>query len=49
MNNLKKMILEKVAKGAYQTAKIEAYSACVCFFYQPVMPQRVKDLKKKSN
>lgn len=47
MKKIKKVILEKIAKTAYETAKLEADSACVCFFYQPVMPQKVKDMKKK--
>lgn len=47
MKNVKAMLLESIAKGAYQTAKMEADSACLCFCYQPVMPQKVKDLKKR--
>lgn len=47
MKNLRKTVLEKVAKTAYKTAKAEADSACVCFCYQPAMPQKVKDLRKK--
>ena len=47
MKNVKAMLLESIAKGAYQTAKMEADSACFCFCYQPVMPQKVKDLKKR--
>ena len=47
MKNLQQVLLEKIAKGAYSTAKIEADSACACFFYQPVMPQKVKDLSKR--
>lgn len=47
MKNLKKVCLEKIAKGAYRTAKLEADSACACFFYQPVMPEKVKELRKQ--
>lgn len=47
MSNVKKVLLSMVAKGAYSTAKNEADSACFCFAYQPKMPQKVKDLKKK--
>ena len=46
MKNIKKALLEKVAKTAYETAKLEVDSACVCFAYQPVMPEKVKELKK---
>lgn len=46
MKNIKKALLMKVAKTAYRTAKMEADSACLCFAYQPVMPKRVKELKK---
>lgn len=44
---VKKALLLIAAKSAYSTAKAEADSACVCFAYQPKMPQKVKDLKKK--
>lgn len=47
MKSVKTMLLKSIAKGAYQTAKVEADSACVCFCYQPAMPQKVKDLKKR--
>ena len=47
MKNVKRVLLEKVAKTAYETAKQEADSACLCFAYQPVMPQKVKEMKKK--
>ena len=47
MKNVKRALLEKVAKTAYETAKQEADSACLCFCYQPVMPQKVKEMKKK--
>mgnify|MGYP002476116061 FL=1 len=47
MKNVKRVLLEKVAKTAYETAKQEADSACLCFCYQPVMPQKVKEMKKK--
>lgn len=47
MKNMKKTLLEKIAKSAYSTAKTEANSACICFYYQPFMPQAVKDLKKR--
>lgn len=47
MKNHKEVILQAVAKTAYGTAKKEANSACICFFYQPVMPQKVKELRKK--
>lgn len=47
MKTTKEMILNKIAKSAYNTAKKEADSACFCFCYQPVMPQKVKDMKKK--
>ena len=47
MKNVKRVLLEKVAKTAYETSKQEADSACLCFAYQPVMPQKVKEMKKK--
>ena len=47
MKNVKRALLEKVAKTAYETAKQEAETACLCFCYQPVMPQKVKEMKKK--
>ncbi len=47
MKNVQKKLLAGLAKGAYQTAKAEADSACACFCYQPVMPQKVKDLRKR--
>lgn len=47
MKNVKKVLLEGIAKTAYETAKQEADSACLCFAYQPVMPKKVKELKKK--
>ena len=47
MQKIKKVLLSLAARSAYSTAKIEADSACVCFAYQPEMPQQVKDLKKK--
>lgn len=47
MSKLKKAFLSLAAKGAYSTAKREADSVCVCFAYQPEMPRKVKDLKKK--
>ncbi len=47
MKSIKRVVLTNVAKSAFQTAKLEADSACFCFFYQPTMPQKVKDLKKK--
>lgn len=47
MKNLKKAVLKRIAKTAYETAKQEADSACLCFAYQPAMPQKVKDLRKK--
>lgn len=47
MKGIKKIVLENIARSAYQTAKHEADSACFCFFYQPIMPQKVKDLRKK--
>lgn len=49
LNNLKKMFLKKIAKSAYNTAKTEADSACFCFCYQPVMPKKVKDLRKRKH
>lgn len=47
MSKMKKVLFSLVAKAAYSAAKMEADSACFCFAYQPKMPQRVKDLKKK--
>lgn len=47
MKDVKKALLGTIAKTAYETAKREADSACLCFCYQPVMPQKVKDMKKK--
>ena len=47
MKDIKKALLSKVAKSAYETAKTEANSACLCFLYQPEMPKKVKDLKKR--
>ena len=47
MSKIKKVLLSLTAKGAYNTARIEADSACFCFAYQPMMPQKVKKLRKK--
>ncbi len=47
MKTTKETILNRIAKSAYNTAKKEADSACFCFGYQPVMSQKVKDMKKK--
>ncbi len=47
MKTTKEMVLSRIAKSAYNTAKKEADSACFCFCYQPVMPKKVKDMKKK--
>lgn len=47
MKSAKKIALEVIARAAYRTAKSEADSACICFCYQPVMPQKVKNLRKK--
>lgn len=47
MKNVKRAILENVAKEALHTAKREADSACFCFAYQPVMPKAVKKLGKR--
>ncbi|MBQ6888411.1 MAG: cyclic lactone autoinducer peptide [Lachnospiraceae bacterium] len=47
MNGVKSILLKKIAKTAYGTAKIEVDSACFCFFYQPVMTEKVKSLKKR--
>lgn len=46
-NKVKKALLWITAKGAYSTAKAEADSACFCFAYQPKMPQKVRELRKK--
>ena len=47
MVEIKKSVLKKIAKTVYATAKTEADSACICFGYQPVMPEKVKKLKNK--
>jgi len=47
MNGVKNVLLKKIAKTAYGTAKVEADSACFCFLYQPAMPEKVKSLKKR--
>lgn len=47
MKEIKKAMLKKIAKGAYENAKVEADSACALFCYQPVMPQKVKELAKR--
>lgn len=47
MKSTKKIVLKVIAHAAYQTAKLETDSACVCFCYQPVLPQKVKNLKKR--
>lgn len=44
MKEIKKSLLKKVAKTAYNAAKTEADSACMCFCYQPAMPKKVKEL-----
>lgn len=46
MKSVKKTVLKTIADAAYKTAKSEADSACVCFCYQPVMPEKVKKLKR---
>ncbi len=47
MKEMKKVVLKKLAKSAYANARVEADSACACFCYQPVMPQKVKELRKR--
>lgn len=47
MKEIKRIILKRIAKTAYGAAKTEADSACMCFCYQPVMPEKVKELKSK--
>ena len=47
MKTVKEVVLSKIAKSAYNNAKKEADSACFCFGYQPAMPQKVKNMKKK--
>lgn len=47
MKKIANEFLDKVAKSAYATAKKEANSACFCFYYQPVMPKAVKELRKR--
>lgn len=47
MKDIKETLLRKIARGAYETAKSEANSACLCFAYQPAMPDKVKNFKKR--
>lgn len=47
MKEIKKSILKRIAKTAYAAAKTETDSACMCFCYQPVMPEKVKELRSK--
>lgn len=47
MKSMKKTFLKSIARSAYETAKREADSACFCYFFQPVMPEKVKKLRKK--
>lgn len=47
MKEIKKRVLKKIARTVYATAKTEADSACMCFAYQPVMPEKVKKLRNK--
>lgn len=42
----KKIILKEMADWAYVTAKKEANSVCHGFFHQPVLPEKVKKLRK---
>lgn len=47
MKSMKTEMLKKVAAKAFSTAKKEADSACLCFCYQPVMPETVKKLGRR--
>lgn len=46
MNKSKKITEKVIAKAAYAAAKKSANSACQCFFGQPKMPEKVKELRK---
>lgn len=48
MKSTKEVLLKKVAEKALSTAKKEADSACLCFCYQPAMPEAVKKLRKSN-
>ncbi len=47
MKSAKEMVLTGIAKEAFRMAKKEAESVCFFLCYQPVMPQKVKDLRKR--
>lgn len=42
----KKLFLKEMAELAYVTAAKEANSTCGIFFHQPVLPEKVKKLRK---
>lgn len=47
MKKLNKTAIHLISKMAYANAKKEADSACIFIGYQPRMPEKVKDLKRK--
>ena len=47
MKKLNDAVLKLLAKTAYLNAEKEVQSACLFIGYQPKMPQKVKELKKR--
>lgn len=46
MKKLQKKVVVTMAKASKKVAKMTANSACVCWMYQPQMPDAVKKLRK---
>ena len=46
MKKGKKIVLKEMADLVYLIAKKEANSVCHGFFYQPELPEKVKNLRK---
>ena len=42
MINLQRKAMKMISKMAYQTAKKEANTNCLCIAYQPKMPEALK-------
>lgn len=48
MKKSKNTIEKIVSKVAYKVAESNVNSNCTLFFYQPIVPEKVKVLKKKN-
>lgn len=47
MIGIQKKAMKMISKMAYQTAKKEANSSCLCIAYQPKMPEALKMQNEK--